>query len=91
MTTLIFVVGSPLVVFRGSSSVQRTAAWVAAAAFVFNAHWYVFGELERSELRIGYFLWLLSFAILALGLFDLARQNNAELIHPPTHLLQRTS
>ncbi len=91
VTTLIFVVGSPLVVFRGSSSVQRTAAWVAAAAFLFNAHWCVFGELEWSEFRIGYFLWLLSFAMLALGLFDLARQNTAGVIHPPADLLQRTS
>jgi hypothetical protein len=61
------------------------------SAFVFNAHWCVFGELDWSELRIGYFLWLLSFAILASGLFDLARQNNAELIHSPTNLLQPTS
>ena len=30
-----------------------------------------------TDFRIGYFLWCLSFGVLALGLFDLARQEKA--------------
>jgi hypothetical protein len=71
ITTLLFVFGSPWVVWRGSHSLQRTSAWVTGAAFIVNVHWYV---IYRSDLAIGYFLWWLSFALLTIGLFDLARQ-----------------
>ena len=43
-------------------------------AFVVNTHWYVlYGGSAREDLRIGYFLWWLSFLLMALGLFDLSR------------------
>ena len=69
VATVLFVVGSPWVVFRGSRLVLRTSAWSAAVAFVINAHWVVLGGSDRWDLRIGYFLWWLSFALLAAGLF----------------------
>src|SRR3974377_1810408 len=48
---------------------------VAASAFVVNAHWYVlYGGSARADLRVGYFLWWLSFLLVALGLFDLSRR-----------------
>jgi len=72
VTTLLFIFGSPWVVWRGSPSLSRACAWVAVAAFVLNAHWYVLFWSDRSDLRIGYYLWWLSFAFLAIGLFDLA-------------------
>jgi hypothetical protein len=89
ITTLLFVVGSPLVVFRGSRSIRYTSAWVASAAFVANAHWYIFGEIQSavSKLRIGYFVWWLSFAFLALGLFGVARQEDPDVMHPQADLL----
>jgi hypothetical protein len=71
-STLLFIFGSPLIVLRGSRSLWRASAWVAATAFVVNAHWYVLYGPDRSDLRIGYFLWWLSFAVPAVGLFDLA-------------------
>lgn len=74
LTTLGFILASPWAVRRGSPSVRRTAAWCAVAAFVFNAHWWALGGLSWSELKIGYFFWWFSFAVLAVGLFDLARQ-----------------
>jgi hypothetical protein len=78
-TTLCFIVVSPWVVLRGTQSLRRISAWVASAAFLFNAHWYI--RLTPtgwiSGLGIGYFLWWLSFAVLAIGLFDLAGRNDA--------------
>ena len=72
VTTFMFVVGSPLAVWRGSRSVRRTSAWVAITAFIVNSHWYVLGsDSDRKDLSIGYFLWWLSFIVLAVGLFQL--------------------
>ena len=69
LTTLFFLVGSPWAVLRGTRSLRRVSARVAAAAFVFNAHWYIRLRSDGwiSNLGVGYFLWWLSFAVLALG------------------------
>jgi hypothetical protein len=82
-TTFVFVVGSPLAVWRGSRSVQRACAWLAITAFILNSHWYV---LERDwhlreDLSVGYFLWWLSFALLAIGLFWLSRHSTVNHRH----------
>jgi hypothetical protein len=69
VTTLFFVLWSPWAVLRGSRSLRRFSAWAAAAAFVFNIHWIVIFGSQRSELAIGYFLWWISFLLLAIGLF----------------------
>ena len=75
ITTLLFFPGSVWAVSRGSRSLRRASAWVATSAFVVNAHWYVlYGGSARLDLRIGYFLWWLSFLLVALGLFDLSRR-----------------
>ena len=79
-TTLLFIVGSPLVVWRGSRSVQKTSAWVAAAAFVVNSHWYVLFGSDRKGLSIGYFFWWVSFGLLAVGLFGLSKEFTAILM-----------
>ena len=73
-TTLLFIFGSVWVVLRGSSALRRASAWVAASAFILNAHWCVRFGSNRMDLRIGYFLWWLSFMLLALGLFGLSRR-----------------
>jgi len=77
VTTLLFIFGSPWVVLRGSPSLRRASAWAAAIAFIANAHWYVFSWPNGTDLMIGYFLWWLSFLLLTIGLFDLARQHVA--------------
>lgn len=78
VTTLFFIVGSPWVVLRGTRSFQRASAWAAATAFVVNSHWYVtYRDGWKSDLHIGYSLWWSSFILLAIGLFDLARRNEA--------------
>lgn len=81
VTTVLFVLASPWVVWRGPKSLQRVCAWAAVLAFLTNAHWY-FPEMGRSGLRIGYFLWWWSFLLLAIGLFDLARQHAIERLDP---------
>ena len=76
VTTVLFVLGSPVVVWRGSRKLRRTAAFVAAAAFVINCQWYVFYVPVRSDLGVAYFLWCSSFGLLAIGLFLLAGSNS---------------
>ena len=73
MTTLFFVLCSSWVVLRGSRLFRRWSAWVAAAAFIFNTHWIITFGPQRTQLEIGYYLWLLSFLLLAIGLFVSSR------------------
>jgi hypothetical protein len=93
LTTLLFIVGSPWAVLRGTRSLRRVSAWGAAAAFLFNAHWYIRLRPDGwiSDIGIGYFLWWLSFAVLAIGLFDLAGRNSpAESAQRGATLLPRS-
>ncbi len=72
VATVLFVLASPWIVWRGSRKLRRAAALVAATAFVVNCQWYVFYVPVRSDLGVGYFLWCFSFGLLAIGLFFLA-------------------
>ena len=75
VTTLLFIAGSVWAVWSGSRAVRQASPWIATFAFVVNAHWYVlYGGSARQDLRIGFFLWWLSFLLVALGLFDLSRR-----------------
>jgi len=76
VTTVLFVLASPWIVWRASPKLRRAAAFVAGAAFVVNSQWYVFYVPDRSDLGVGYFLWCSSFSLLAIGFFFLARSNN---------------
>jgi hypothetical protein len=92
VTTIVFIIGSPWMVLRGTRSLRRASAGVAAIAFLVNAHWYVLLSPNGwvSGLGIGYFLWWWSFLLLATGLFDLAGKNDAaEPTHNQTVLLPR--
>lgn len=73
-TAPLFILGSVWVVWFGSRTVRRVSAWIAASAFVINAHWYVFVLFgpDPKDLKIGYFLWWFSFLLLAWGLFALS-------------------
>jgi hypothetical protein len=76
VTTVLFVLASPWIVWRASPKLSRAAAFVAGAAFVVNSQWYVFYVPVRSDLGLGYFLWCSSFGLLAIGLLFLAKSNN---------------
>ena len=71
LTTLLFLPGSVWAVLGGSKRVCLTFACFAALAFVVNTHWYILAGSNRADLRIGYYLWWISFLLMALGLFDL--------------------
>lgn len=75
-TTVLFVLTSPWIVWRGSRNLRRAAAFVAAAAFVMNSQWYLFYVPVKSDLGVGYFLWCFSFGLLAIGLFLLTGSND---------------
>ena len=51
---------------------RHASAWIATFAFIVNAYWCVVFGLK--DLKIGYFLWWLSFLLVALGLFALSPQ-----------------
>jgi hypothetical protein len=88
VTTVLFLLGSPWIVWRASRRLRLAAALVAAAAFVANSQWYVFYVPVRSDLGVGYFLWWGSFALLAMGLFWLAgTSNGAECAQQQSALL----
>jgi hypothetical protein len=72
VTTPLFIFGSVWVVLSGTHVMRRASAWIATFAFIVNAHWCVLFGLK--DLRIGYFLWWLSFLLVALGLFALSPQ-----------------
>lgn len=73
LTSLLFVLGTPWVIWRGTQAVRRFSAWAATVAFVFNAHW----NGWKLGLGIGYSFWWSSFALLAVGLFDFTRRKHA--------------
>lgn len=78
LTSLLFVIGSPWVILRGTRTIRRFSAWVAAVAFVLNTHW-IGWELG---LGIGYFFWWCSFFVVAAGLFDLIGRNDTAETKP---------
>ena len=71
-TTPLFIFGSVAVVLCGTRVPRRACAWIATFAFIVNAYWCVVFGLK--DLKIGYFLWWLSFLLVALGLFALSPQ-----------------
>jgi hypothetical protein len=72
LSTVLFVFASPWVIWRGSRRLRRASAWAAAAGFVINVQWYLVSLSDKPGVGIGYFLWWWSFALLAIGLFDLS-------------------
>lgn len=75
VTTILFVLGAGWVVAIRSRILRRVSAWIAACAFIINAHWVLWWFVSRPDgfnLRVGYFLWWASFLLLAIGLFLLS-------------------
>ena len=78
-TTLMFLPFSLWAVLSGSHVLRRASAWVAAIAFVVNAHFYVLVGPERKDFRIGYFLWWFAFLLMAFGLFALSPREGRKI------------
>lgn len=47
----------------------KVVLWAAAGATLLNLHWPISMGAERADLEIGYFVWVCSFALLALAAF----------------------
>jgi hypothetical protein len=76
LSTVLFVIASAWIIWRGSPGVRRISGWIAALFFVLNTHWFIFLGKDRFDLRAGYYLWLFSFLVLSIGLFASARESN---------------
>ena len=67
LTNVLFVVLAAVLVLRPSRA--RAVLWAAAGATLLNLHWTISMGDERRVLESGYFIWVCSFALLALAAF----------------------
>jgi len=66
LTNAVFVVVFlDIVVWRRAST--RVLGWVLIAATMLNLHWLARAGEDFVDLRVGYYVWLVSFPLLALG------------------------
>jgi hypothetical protein len=68
LTNLLFVVLAAVLVL-GSERRAQVVLWAAAGATLLNLHWPISMGEERAELELGYFIWVCSFALVALAAF----------------------
>lgn len=66
LTNFLFV-GLAVLLLLGRTA--KVALWAAAAATLLNLHWVITMESDRRYLEAGYFIWVCSFALLALAAF----------------------
>jgi hypothetical protein len=67
LTNVLFVVLIAVLVLRSDRA--RPVLWAAAGATLLNLHWPISMGDERRLLENGYFVWVSSFALLALAAF----------------------
>lgn len=67
LTNALFVVLVAVLLLRGAHA--KAVLWASAAAAILNLHWPITMGAERRLLEIGYFVWVASFALLALAAF----------------------
>ena len=66
LTNVLFIALAGLLL-RGRNA--KAVLWAAAAAAVLDLHWVITLEADRRYLASGYFIWVCSFALLALSAF----------------------
>ena len=66
LTNVLFV-GLVVGFLRGGQ--PKVVLWAAAAATLLDLHWVILLESDRRYLQPGYFIWVCSFALLALAAF----------------------
>jgi hypothetical protein len=67
LTNALFVALATVLVLRADRA--KAVLWVAAGATLLNLHWPISMGAERRLLEGGYFVWVSSFALLALAAF----------------------
>lgn len=65
LSNLFFVGGVGLL--WGRAGVAQLVQWGLAAAGALNCFWFVFEAFHRDDFRVGYFAWVASFFLLAVG------------------------
>jgi hypothetical protein len=68
LTNLLFVALAVALVLDAQRW-ARAVLWAAAGATLLNLHWPISMGAQRAELESGYFIWVSSFALLALAAF----------------------
>ncbi|HEY3518797.1 MAG TPA: hypothetical protein VGL98_17230 [Gammaproteobacteria bacterium] len=58
-----------IVLVLGAARRAKPALWAAAAATLLNLYWPILLEADRTRLEPGFFIWVCSFALLALSAF----------------------
>ncbi len=68
LTNVLFVVLAVVLVTQPARR-AKPVLWAAAGATLLNLHWPISMGAERNELKSGYFIWVCSFALLALAAY----------------------
>jgi hypothetical protein len=68
LTNVLFVALAAVLAF-GAPRRAKPALWAAAAATLLNSYWPILLEADRARLEPGFFVWISSFALLALSAF----------------------
>jgi hypothetical protein len=68
LTNVLFIVLVAVLAF-GPARRARPTLWAAAAATLLNLYWPILLEADRVRLETGFFIWVSSFALLALAAF----------------------
>jgi hypothetical protein len=68
LTNVLFV-ALAVVLALGRTRRLKPVLWAAAAATLLNLYWPILLEAERGRLETGFFIWVSSFALLALSAF----------------------
>jgi hypothetical protein len=66
LTNAVFIA---LAVLLARGGKPKVVLWAAAAATLLNLHWVITMEADRRYLASGYFVWIVSFALLALAAY----------------------
>jgi hypothetical protein len=72
LTNVLFVVLAAVLALRGARH-ARPSLWLAAGATLLNLYWPILLQADRARLESGYFVWVVSFALLALSAFLVLR------------------
>jgi hypothetical protein len=68
LTNVLFAALAAMLALRAVRR-AKPALWAAAAATLLNLYWPILLEADRTRLEPGYFIWVSSFALLALSAF----------------------
>jgi hypothetical protein len=74
LTNVLFVVLAALLVMGSSTRGARLVLWAAAGATLLNLHWPISMGDNADDLLIGYYVWVVGFALLVLAAFLKVKQ-----------------